>query len=112
MFHPYAQLRVLFVDGLLPFADFLALGVSFDHLVLHLELPHHSFHSLADICAIGKQILSSILLVHKVFHRFGIVDGHIGGHPFLDELATLVHFRVVLLRRFVFVCYRLSVRDN
>ena len=52
MFHPHAQLRVLFVDGLLPFADFLASGVTLDHLVLHPELPHHPLHPFADVGAL------------------------------------------------------------
>ena len=49
MFHPHAQLRVLPVDGLLPFADLLASGVPLDHLVLHPELPHHPLHPFADV---------------------------------------------------------------
>ena len=63
MFHPHAQLRVLLVDGLLPFADFLASGVPLDHLVLHPELPHHPLHPFADICTVGEQILSPVLSV-------------------------------------------------
>ena len=63
MFHPHAQLRVLFVDGLLPFADFLASGVPLDHLVLHPELPHHPLHPFADVGTVGEQILSPVLSV-------------------------------------------------
>jgi len=63
MFHPHAQLRVLPVDGLLPFADLLASGVPLDHLVLHPELPHHPLHPFADVGTVGEQILSPVFSV-------------------------------------------------
>ena len=97
MFHPHAQLRVLPIDGLLPFADLLASGVPLDHLALHPELPHHPLHPFADVGTVGEQILTPVILIHKLFHRLGIMNRRTGGHPFLDELAPLVHLGVVLV---------------
>jgi hypothetical protein len=49
VFHTDPGLRVLAVDCLLPFADFLPLDASLDYTVFHIVLTHNPFHALPDL---------------------------------------------------------------
>ena len=96
MFHPHAQLRVLPVDGLLPFADFLASGVSLDYLVLHPEFPHHPLHPFADVGTVREQILTPVFLDYFVLFACVVLARCLHEAPVYH--GALMQDQVVLLQ--------------
>lgn len=68
-----------------------------DDAVLHLVFAHHAFHLFPDICAVGMQLLPSVVIVYQQLDRDGVVLLRTRGHRLLYQLALGVDLRVVLV---------------
>ena len=97
MLHTHPRLGILPVDRFLLLAEHFPSHTALDDAILHMIFAHHAFYLLPDICAVGMQILPSVVIVYQQLDRNGVMLLCTRGHSLLYQLAPGIDFRVVLV---------------